>query len=432
MSTSPDTDFLNRVLGPDSPAVSRAIQRLESIYSDSNSHAPVANSYRSWVAAHPLDADTSTEVFIRHTCLSLLCRLLAYRFLQGRPSERELWDAVSGEYFASAGLGNFLGEDLFSWPFFRLSMGIGDDALSMETAKGLAAALDSLDPYQPSIETLSGLYREFRGLPPSRSPADSSVEWERHQILNCIAPYCGDGGTLALGVREALARRLSKGQIPPEALLALSGQFLGMTPDPLAASVASLSFVMALGEEVLEPHPPILIPVYMAHGSHTPTQGIDHDGRTVYTIDSAGGVALPERVATDPVYLDWLLSRLPNYLRGAALRLRAQPEEVAVQEVLNAWYNYLTSPKARTPIPDPLSPEDADVMVEAAKNLILQYVRGSGPGPLHLVRNAPAPLFASAREFDTMLWPTELSSDTWLKQVCAESYLSDGGQVIVA
>ena len=325
----------------------------------------------------------------------------------------------------------FLGEDFFSWPFFRLSMGIGDDALSMETAKGLLAALESTGLKQPSIEMLASLHQEFQGLPQTDPSSSPSAEWDQRPLQTCIAPYCRDGAALAFNVRHVLSRRLDSGQVPPEALLDVSGQFLAMTPDPLAANVASLAFLLALGEEILEPHPPIIVPVYMAHGSLPPAQQTDSRGRKIRSLDSAGGVILPERVAGDPLYLDWLLSRLPNYLRGAALRLRAQPEEVAVPEVLNAWYNYLTSPKARTPIPEPLTPEDADVMVEAARNLILQYVHGSGPGPLHLVRNAPAPHFASLREFDLMLWPKELSSDSGLRQTCAARYLGDGGREVV-
>ena len=154
---------------------------------------------------------------------------------------------------------------------------------------------------------------------------------------------------------------------------------------------------------MLEPHPPILVPVYLANAGVVPTETQDESGNRNYIIEAAGGVELPERVAADPLYLDWLFGRLPNYQRGAALRLRAQDEEVALQEVLNAWYNYLTSPKARTPIPEPLTPAEADVMVGAAKALILGYVRGSGPGPLHLVRNAPAPLFTARRLFDITL-----------------------------
>ena len=80
--------------------------------------------------------------------------------------------------------------------------------------------------------------------------------------------------------------------------------------------------------------------------------------------------------------LDWLFVRLPNYMRGAASRLRAQPEDDAIQAVLNAYYNYLTSPKARTPIPEPLTPAAADVMVDTARALVTGYLRGQGQAPV--------------------------------------------------
>ncbi len=432
MATSRDSRSLATALSPDSSAVKPAIQNLQTIYSDSESLAPVNNCYRFWVANRPFDADTSPDLFIRHTCLAMLCRLMAYRFLEPRPTDRVLWEVMSGDYFAGAGLSNFLGEDFFSWPFFRLSMGIGDDAFSLETAKSLMGALELLHLDQPDVELLSSLYQEFQGADGKPCPQLDLSIFEGNPSQTCIAPYCGDGNSLSRMVRAALDARLTAGQIPPDALLEVSGQFIGMTSDPLGANLASVAFLVALGEEVIEPHPPILIPVYMAHGINLPTERKDGDGSSIYIIDSAGGATLPERVATDPLYLDWLFGRLPNYLRGAALRLRAQPEDVAVQEVLNAWYNYLTSPKARTPIPDPLTPEAADVMVEAARILILQYVGGSGPGPLHLVRNAPAPLFASKRSFDMLLWPAEIARDDDLRSICAARFLGDDGQIVAA
>lgn len=434
MTTYRDSLSLSEALGPESVGVRPAIQNLESIYRETGSFGPVNNCYRFWVASRPFDADTGPQLFVRHTCLSMLCRLMAYRFLESRPSERDLWEVMSGDYFVGAGLSNFLGEDFFSWPFFRLSMGVGDDAFSMQTAGLLLTELESMRVNRPDSVLLSGLYREFQGQEKgatAKPDTDLDDLFEDDPVLDCIAPYCGDGAVLSQAVRASLDARVTAwGQIPADALLDISGQFLGMTSDPLAANVASLAFLLALGEEVLEPHPPLLVPVYLAHGAHLPLERRDESGAATFTIESAGGVALPGRVAADPLYLDWLLGRLPNYLRGAALRLRAQPEEVAVQEVLNAWYNYLVSPKARTPIPDPLSPEDADVMVEAARNLILQYVGGSGPGPLHIARNSSAPVFASARDFDLMLWPQGLASAPELQDACRAMYLRDDGRVL--
>ena len=419
-------------LAPGSAAVKPVLQNLTAIYGESQSLGPVNNSYRFWVASRPFLADTSPECFVRHTGLSMLCRLIAYRFLESRPSERDLWEVMSGDYFAGAGLSNFLAEDFFSWPFFRLSMGIGDDALSLETARMLLTALEPLRTDQLDSALLSGLYREFQGLDTFGDAVQEIDAFAVDPTLSCIAPYCDDGAALAQAVRSAMGARVADGQFPSDAMLEVSGQFLGMTSDPLAANIASVGFLLALGEEVTEPHPPILVPVYMAHGAHLPPERLGDSGVAQFTIEPAGGVVLPETVAADPLYLDWLLGRLPNYMRGTALRLRAQPEDVAVQEVLNAWYNYLVSPKARTPIPDPLSPEDADVMVEAARNIIVQYVGGSGPGPLHMVRNAPAPLFGSRRNFDVMLWPAGLDSDNDLQASCSALYVKDGGRTVVA
>ena len=416
MAAVSGSDALAADLGTSSPPVIRTIRRLEGLYGESESLSPVESCFQAWASRQPSSTGSGVEAFIQQTCLSLICRLMAYRFLSPRSSERDLWDVLSGDYFAGEGLGNFLGEDFFSWPFFRLSMGVGDDAAAMDMARSLMAALDPFDFDQPSPGLLPGLYRDFQGtadftLTPalplkgevrelSEGQAAAIAELQDLPMLSCIAPDCGDGTALARAVGSAVDGRLAWGQDLMEALLDISGQFLGMTPDPLTATVASTAFLFALGETAKGPHPPILIPVYLADAARVPQERRAGNGELSYVIEAAGGIIMPERVAADPLYLDWLLGRLPNYQRGAALRLRAQPEEEALQEVLNAWYNYLTSPKARTPIPEPLTPSAADVMVEAARTLIASYVHGSGPVPLHLARNAPAPLFASQREFD--------------------------------
>ena len=406
MSSFPDPAALSEALGPDSRVARAAAECLAALYQESESLPPVANSFRAWAVSRTADRDNSPDDFIRHTCLSLLCRLMAYRFLEPLPSERDLWDVISGDYFVGAGLGNFLGEDFFSWPYFRRSMGIGDDQEGMEAARKLLSALQTFDFATPPPGLLSRLYLAYRG-------EDGISDWEAipsgmreladNPYLTCIAPRCGDGNALARCVSAAVDGRQALGEHPMEALLGVSGQFLGMTYDPMASAVASTAFLFALGETAKGPHPPILIPVYLADAARMPQERRAGNGELSYVVEAAGGIIMPEQVAADPLYLDWLLSRLPNYQRGAALRLRAQGEDEALQEVLNAWYNYLTSPKARTPIPEPLTPAAADVMVEAARSLIAAYVHGSGPAPLHLARNAPAPLFAARRKFDLIL-----------------------------
>ena len=403
MNAPHDPFALSTLVGADGSTFQENSGRLADFYRESEAIPPVANCYKAWSDSRSLGLDNTADAFVSETCLSLVCRIAAYRFLELHPSERDLWTIACGDYFVGSGLGNFLGEDFFSWPFFRRSMGIGNDTVPMEAMRSLFSALEGFDFVSPSSDLVPSLYRaclyKNTEAGPS-SPPDATNSLNSDPTLTGIAADCGDGAHLASFVSAAIAGRASHGEHAMDSLMAVPGQFLGMTSDPLAAVVASVAFLFALSETVKEPHPPILIPVYLADANRIPKQLSAPDGGRSYVIDAAGDIVLPEQVATDPLYLDWLLGRFPNYQRGAALRLRAQPEKVAVQEVLNAWYNYLTSPKSRTPIPEPLTPAAADLMVEAAKTLILAYVKGSGPPPLHLARNAPAPLFAARRKFD--------------------------------
>ena len=373
-------------IGPDSPVFRRTAETLAAVYRESQHIPPVANSYRAWAAGRPPDA-AGAATFVRHTALALLLRLLAYRFLSPRSAERDLRDVILGDWFAGAGWSNLLAEDFFSWPWFRLSMGIGDDADAMDAARALLSALQPFDFAAVPPDLLSALLASE----PEFSPTPGNPG------AGGLFPHCGAGDALAAAVRNAIQSSESPDRDPATTLLTLSNQFLAMTPDPLAAIAAAVNFLFALGDLAREPHPPILIPVYQADASRLPPVHKGDSGNVASYIIDPPGITLPERVAADPLYLDWLLGRLPNYQRGAALRLRAQPEAEAIQEVLNAWHNYLTAPKLRTPIPEPLSPADADLMTEAARTLIVAYIRGGGPAPLHYARNIPAPLFAARR-----------------------------------
>ena len=67
--------------------------------------------------------------------------------------------------------------------------------------------------------------------------------------LTCIAPRCGDGSALARCVSAAVYGRQALGEHPMEALLGVSGQFLGMTSDPMASTVAGTAFPLRAGRD---------------------------------------------------------------------------------------------------------------------------------------------------------------------------------------
>ena len=289
MTSAPDSHTVYGAFSRESPTMLDLFDRLSAIYLDTDTIPPVANSYKAWASRQPSDK-TGPSFFIHHTCLSLACRMLAYRFLEPFPSERDLWSVINGDYFVGAGLGNFLGEDFFSWPYFRRSMGIGEDLEAMDAARSLMTALRPLELSGLSPGLLHSLFRETRDTDcycgPSL-PSEQAAAIAGNPTLTCFAPYCADGARLSSAVTVAIAGRLVSGEHPLDALLGVSGQFLGMTTDPLAAVVAATSFLLALGDTVKEPHPPILIPVYLADASRTPQERMEPGGQRSYIIEAA-------------------------------------------------------------------------------------------------------------------------------------------------
>ena len=416
MTTPPNNyNQLRAALGPQSPIIRQTAEQLAALYHQTQHIPPVANSYQAWAASRPPHHDTQPQTFIQHTAQSLLLRLIAYRFLTPRNpnptgDERNLRDIILGDWFAAQNWNNFLPEDLFSWPYYPLSMNLGKAPEALTAAQTLLTALHPYDFTNPPPNLPSALLSP-QPQPENPRPPTNPAQTAADPQTPTLAPQCGPGATLAQAVRAAAQARQAQNPDPLTTLLETSNQFLAMTPDPLDASAAAVNFLFALGPLTRQPHPPILIPVYQADAARIPPPTHPQIPATPdtgeppsYTITLPGiafppAITLPEKVAADPLYLDWLLSRLPNYQRGAILRLHAQPQADAIQEVLNAWYNYLTAPKARTPIPQPLSPAEADIMVATARALITAYIQGSGPAPLHQARNAPAPLFPTRRPY---------------------------------
>ena len=429
---------MQAAFGPGSPVMGQAVERLSELYDRVASARPVAVGCREWSRCQERSVGPATpKAFVDSTYLSLLCRLAAYLSLgstPARPRPQDLLEVVNGDHFVRDGIGNFLGEDFFTWPFLHISLGgqppvAGDPALDL--VRELFDSLAEFDLTHSAPGLLTGLYRAValvEGPPTRPGPVLEALEetgLAQQPGLSLLDPDCGDGTLLAEAVGMIAASGLADGGHPIEVLMALPFRVMGMTTDPLAMTLARTNYLLALVELLRGPHPPVLVPVYLADAAVMPPSSTGPDGELTHTFPDAGGLTLPHQVASDPLYLDWLLERLPNYLRGAALRLRAQSEDVAVQEVLNAYYNYLVSPKARTPIPEPLTRSAADVMVEAARHLVEQYIHGDGLAPLFLAKNAPAPVFASSRGFDLVV-------SRGISRPALSHYLNDTGRTLPA
>ena len=387
----------------------------------------MAARFREWKNLQGPESPDET-LFIHQTYLALLARLVARRFVAPRrpiANAEELFEVINVDYFTRRGIGNFGEGDVFSWLPLDDRWELDLDDLVLETVQGMADALALHDFTDATPGILDGLYRPT----PARWLAEYVVEDELglpgDSGLSMLDPSSGTGAFLCAAIGAMTRTLAERGGDPIDVLFEAPEKYRGMDRDPMSVALARLNYLLAFGDQVQQEHPPFLLPVYLADANTIPNSkstGPNDLGVTLST--SAGDFPLPGPFIENPLMLDWVLGRLTNYMDGAVLRLHAQPEDLAVQEVLNAYYSYLTAAKPRTPVPDALTQEQADTVLETARTLVHLHIRGEGTLWLHLVQNLAAPAVFSHARFD---WLGGQGSAALLATASA-AYLRPGGR----
>jgi len=294
----------------------------------------------------------------------------------------------------------------------------------VDLVRRLASSLAAYDFTQARQDLLKGLYQELVD-PETRHDLGEyyTPDWLAEYMLeeelglslspdrSVLDPACGSGAFLFTAIRLIVEARLARGEDAFDTLLHVLDQVMGMDVHPVAVTIARVNYLLALGELVQGPHPPVLLPVYLSNaiilpGSTAETEplgGYPEPVHTIQTSDPGVVFELPHSVAANPEMLDWLFDRFTNYLRGAEARRRVQSQEEAVQEVLNAFHNYLVAPKPRTPIPEPLSPFAAEVMGRTARTLLQLHLEGKDHVWLYILKNLPASIYLAQRKFDLVV-----------------------------
>ena len=432
---------MEAAFGPGSPIFTRTTERLSRIFAQAGHIPPVAARFsewrRSWERVHGQDPPraSSDASFIHQTYLALLARLTARRFLAPyRPisGAEELLEIINCDYFSRRGIGNFGEGDFFSWVSLEPRWELSLDELVLKTVQDLAEALAPYNFGLAAPGIIDDLYRRTVPETPSAPPrwlAEYIVEEELGLAddpdLSLLDPACGAGVFLSAAVGVLSRIMNERGSHPLDVLFGMPQLVQGMDRDPLAVALARLNYLLALGDLVQQEHPPILVPVYLADAAQSPASHpvLPEDG-AVLVSTPAGEFPLPGPMVDNPMMLDWVLGRLTNYMDGAQLRLHVQSEEEAVQEVLNAYYNYLTAPKPRTPVPDALTPKQADLLLETARSLVKLHIRGEGALWLHIVQNIAAPAAFSRRRFDRLV----TSGSGAFFEMCSTIYLKPRGR----
>ena len=424
----PTAQDLALALGRDSPIYQQAFTQLLELFRQAQGTPGVDLRYREWAvylsAAVP-SVECSEELFVNHTYLALVARLVARYFLSpGAPvsGAEELAHIIDGDYFREQGIDNYIEDDFFTWLLIPDIVASGESGL--KTMGWLANALASYDFSRTPPGLLTGLYHQLTGGPPNGpSPGDIHTPyWLAEYVLqeelglgtdgeqSVLDPCCGPGTFLAAAVRLHAERLAGEGQDDFDSLLHILDRVMGMDIHPLAVTVARTNYLLSLGSLVQGVHVPVLLPVYLSGpiatarnpGSSVLSNGGPEPVYTFHTETREEMFQVPDSVASNLESLDWLFARLPNYLRGAETR-GSKGDDEAAQAVLNAYYNYLVAPKLRTPIPEPLSRFAADTMVATAAKLINRYLQGAGLFWPFILKNLPASVYMARRKFDLVV-----------------------------
>ena len=288
----------SRVRGPDSPTKFLEWQRL------------LAHVYGSEVGEE--------ELFLRHTYLALLARLMAYLAITRRlPADEELPGLVTGEAFRRRGLPNLVEEDFFAWV---LEAGVED---ATDLLNGLARHLAVYDFGSLNEDLLKELYQELVD-PETRHRLGEfyTPDWLAERTLreagfsretSLLDPACGSGTFLFTAIRL-----LRKQGLRGEELVRHAGERLaGLDVHPLAVIIARCNFVLALAPD-LPVKAPVNVPIYMADAL-LETKGGLQDLIAVPVAGMRRAFHLPAALAQDPKQMDDAIEALGEMARAGLL-----------------------------------------------------------------------------------------------------------------
>ena len=269
---SPTTEAIVKDFGLRSHAFRAAGQTLLSRWQTLKGEPEFSVVYESWAKYLLIVYGTfvaDEELFIRHTYLSMLAKLMAWRRLTGEraaPDDDQILSLLEGQFFKEQGIENFLEEDFFSWVAREDAKGAG-----VETARQLLSLLQNYNLRELSEDVLKSLYQELVD-PATRHDLGEyyTPDWLAHRMIRrllednpqgrLLDPSCGSGTFLYLAVGEKRERLGDTRQTLEHVL----DSVVGVDIHSLAVTVATANYILALGDLLKKRRGKAGIPIQLA------------------------------------------------------------------------------------------------------------------------------------------------------------------------
>jgi len=318
-SVVPTSDDVVGRFGERSPFFASAATHLAEMYARVGRDSTVAVKFEEWdklLAKVYGSRIGSDELFIRHTYLSLLAKMLAYVSVFRRRAQDELLlGIVDGESFRARrpGLRNLAERDFFAWV---LHPDVQEEASTL--LRGLASHLGIYDTSRVHEDLLKELYQELvdpetrHSLGEFYTPdwlAEVTLESARFKSgQRVLDPACGSGTFLFTAIRLLKRQGLSGGALVGHCL----EHIVGVDVHPLAVVIAKANYVLALAEDLKGYRQHVTIPVYMAD-SLLRVEDREGDAPFVVPVDEQHSFTIPRAMADDPAQLDRTIDEMTRY-----------------------------------------------------------------------------------------------------------------------
>ena len=397
----PTSDHIVKDFGPASHAFQVSGVALLSLWQELKNHPDYLVLYEAWDKYLRIvygSALGDEELFIRHTYLAMLAKLMVWCRLvspQAHPSEQDIIAILEGSYFRDRlRIENFLEEDFFSWVARPEARKVG-----LEIARPLLGLLRDYNLREISEDVLKALYEGLVD-PATRHDLGEyyTPDWLAHRLVRrllepnpkaaVLDPASGSGTFLYMTIREK--RRLLGDSAAT--LNHILSAVVGMDIHPLACIVAKANYVLALGDLMVKRKHKVAIPVYLANSIRPPEMDAQpqlwHKVKCYKTEIDGHVVHIPETLIKDPDKYDQTIE--------AAREFAVHSKDKRVDA--KTFTNFL-----RTHYAGLLDDEDAaNVLFSVAETLKTMIEAGRDTIWAYILKNLYKPLFLKQR-FDLVV-----------------------------
>jgi len=354
----------------------------------------------------------SEELFIKHTYLATLAKLLAYSSFSGGAlpvSSEQIADILEGRIFETWNVHNFLEEDFFSW--------VARSGEGLKAARILLARLAAYDLTTVDEDILKSLYQELVD-PQARHDLGEyyTPDWlaefmvsdalRKEAKKSILDPACGSGTFLAASIRKK--KELFGKRKPSEQLDLIINSVSGLDVHPLAVILARTNFLTALGTDLLSARRgAISVPVYLADSIRLPDLSIDlFSNVRSFKIEAEGRILrLPLEVADNPILTDRVVEAVKEYARSLA-----SGQEPSLEDFENLLSQKIQSTKAK------LAKNIPKVLLETARTMAALIKENKDTVWAFILKNIYKPIYLKDKKFDIII-----GNPPWLSYRYVES-----------